>query len=144
MPAASNPAFLNTGIMILRIGIGLIFVMLGYPKLLAGPELWGKIGSNMSIFHITFLPVFWGFMAAFAEAVGGLLLALGIFVRPAAFLLLCTMIVATAHHINAGDPFSRFSPALAMGVVALSLLIAGGGRFALGHIILPLRDKWLQ
>ncbi|MBN1256490.1 MAG: DoxX family protein [Planctomycetes bacterium] len=121
------------GLLVLRIGIGAAFIKHGYPKLFEGTvESWTALGSNMSIVGITFAPAFWGFMAAFSEAVGGLALVLGIWVRPAAFLMLITMGIATAMHIKGGGDFNVYSHALKMAVVFLAIFIAGGGKYAIG------------
>src|SRR5687768_1181925 len=89
----------ETGILLLRIGIGVMFILHGYPKLLGGPEKWESLGNNMGNLGINFAPAFWGFLAAFAEAIGGLLVVLGLFFRPACFLLFITMVVAATKHI---------------------------------------------
>lgn len=91
---------LQIGLLIFRVGIGISILLHGLPKLTGGVEMWTYIGGSMSIFGITFAPAFWGFMAAVAESVGGLLFALGLFFRPAAILLTGTMIVALATHLQ--------------------------------------------
>ncbi|HEY0464026.1 MAG TPA: DoxX family protein [Polyangiaceae bacterium] len=76
------------------------------------------------------LPELFGWAALLSEFVGGLLLALGLFTRPAAALVLITLTVA-ALDIHSGDPFAKRELALAYAVVALTLLIAGPGRLSL-------------
>ena len=66
---------LNIGWLLLRVGIGISIFFHGLPKLMGGPETWTAIGSTMSVFGIDFAPQFWGFMAAIAESVGGILFA---------------------------------------------------------------------
>ncbi len=121
----------NFGLLILRIGIGVAFICHGFPKLAAGPEAWVRIGGALSFTGITFaLPVF-GFMAALSEFLGGLFLVLGLFTRPACFFLFCTMVVATLMHLNAGDPFMKYSHALEAAILFFSLLFIGPGKFSL-------------
>ena len=57
----------HIGLLVLRIGIGLMFILHGAPKLFGGPEKWGQIGGAMSSLGIGFAPAFWGFMAAVSE-----------------------------------------------------------------------------
>ena len=121
----------HTGLLLLRIGIGIMFMIHGFPKITGGVEKWTALGGSMSSFGIDFLPGFWGFMAAFAEFFGGLLIALGLFFRPAVLLLIITMIVATAKHASAGDGFGGYSHALESAIWFLGLLFTGPGKYSL-------------
>lgn len=121
----------DLGLLILRIGIGIMFMGHGLPKLLAGPEKWTMLGQAMNALGIGFAPATWGFMAAAAEFFGGLLLVLGFFTRPACFFLLCTMVVASYMHISKGDSFVRYSHAVESGILFLSLFFIGPGRYSL-------------
>jgi putative oxidoreductase len=69
-----------------------------------------------------------------SEFVGGLLLALGLLTRPAATFVLITLTVA-AVDIHSGDPFAKRELALAYAVVALSLMLGGGGRYSLDRAL---------
>lgn len=119
------------GLLVLRVGMGVIFMIHGYPKLFAGPEMWAKLGGAMGLIGITFAPVFWGFMAALAEFGGGLLLTLGLFTRTAAALMLFTMLLATYVHVHGGDDFAKISHPAKCVVVFLGLLLLGPGRYAI-------------
>jgi len=121
----------DVGLLILRVGIGVMFMIHGWPKLSGGPEVWVKLGGAIGVFGITFAPTFWGLMAAVSEFAGGLLLALGLLTRPACVFLLSTMVVAAAMHITKGDGFTVYSHAMKAGVVFLSLIFVGPGRFSL-------------
>ncbi len=126
------------GLLILRISIGVLMIVHGVPKFLGGSKQMEWLGSQMAIFGITFWPVFWGFMAAFSEVVGGLLLIVGFLVRPACFFLICTMIVASAHYIaepekglSALENFNFYiSNPLSLAFVFLSIMFMGPGRFS--------------
>ncbi|MBA9075462.1 DoxX family protein [Rufibacter quisquiliarum] len=119
------------GLLLLRIGIGLMFILHGWPKITGGPETWAQIGGSMGNLGISYAPTFFGFMAAFAEAVGGLCLLLGLFFRPMTLLLFITMEVATIHHITADDGFGGYSHALEAAILFLSLFFIGPGRYSL-------------
>lgn len=124
---------LNLGLLIIRLGIGLSFAFNhGYSKISGGPETWEKLGANISYTGLDFAHIFWGFMAAFAEFGGGLLLALGLLTRPAALLIACTMLVAILMHMSKGQPYSH---ALEMLSVAIGLALTGAGKYSLdAHI----------
>lgn len=124
---------IDLGLLILRVGIGVIFIIHGLPKLIGGTGMWVQIGSALSIVGINFAPTFWGFMAAFAETIGGLFLIIGLFHRPIALMLIFTMIIALLTHVTAGDPFGIYSNALKALVVFVSLLITGPGRLSLDY-----------
>ncbi len=85
----------------------------------------------MNTLGVDFAPTAWGFMGAFSEFAGGMLLALGFFTRPACFFLLTTMIVATSMHISKGDPFVKYSHAMEAGFLFLSLVFIGPGKYSL-------------
>ena len=122
----------DLGLLILRVGIGVLLITHGYPKLMAGPSGdhgWTKLGGTMGLFGITFAPTFWGFMAAFAEAIGGLLIVLGFFFRPATLLVIINMFVAVYMHVTVIK--GGHEPALLFGIVALSLFITGPGRYSI-------------
>ena len=122
----------DEGLLILRIGIGLMFIIVhGLPKITGGPQQWGQLGMAMQNVGIDFAPVFWGFMSALAEFGGGICLLLGIFVRPACVFMFINMCVATCFHFKGGDGIAVASHAIEMGVVFFSLIFIGGGKYAL-------------
>ncbi|MEI9948538.1 MAG: DoxX family protein [Pseudomonadota bacterium] len=82
------------------------------------------------------LPTLFGWAALLSEFAGGILLALGLLTRPAAAFVLITLTVA-ALDIHSGDPFAKRELALAYAAVALTLLIAGPGRFSLDRPSAP-------
>lgn len=121
------------GLLLLRVGIGISFFFHGLPKMMGGVETWTSIGGTMRLVGIDFALVFWGFMAAFAETAGGILLALGLIFRPAVLMLAFTMIIALAMHIGHGDPFLKYSHALESLILFISLFITGPGKYSLDH-----------
>ena len=132
-------SFLNKhrdiGILLLRLGTGIGFVFVhGEGKMFGGPELWTKIGSAMSNYGITFFPAFWGFMASFSEFFGGILLILGLFVRPAAGFMAFTMITATITHLSRLDPWARVITPFEMLAIFLCLIFIGAGKYSLDYL----------
>ncbi|MBI2437507.1 MAG: DoxX family protein [Lentisphaerae bacterium] len=123
----------DEGLLILRIGIGVMFMCHGFPKLMGGPEVWVKLGGALGALGINFAPTFMGGLAALSEFGGGYLLALGLFTRPACFFLFCTMVVATALHLSNGDSFGKYSHALEAAILFFSLLFIGPGKISLDH-----------
>ena len=124
----------DAGLLVLRLGFGLGFLFYhGWGKLAGGPERWAQVGGAMDRFGIGFGHTFFGFMASFSESIGGLLIALGLFFRPACALLFITMFVATVNHYATG----RGTPAHAAknAMLFLGQLFVGPGRYSLDHWI---------
>jgi putative oxidoreductase len=122
----------DAGLLLLRIGIGLSFMNYGAPKLLGGLATWEELGHAMRYLGITFAPAAWGFLAAASEFFGGFALVVGGLARPAAFFLVCTMVVATVQHYGRGDGYSGGAfHSIEMGLVCLSLLVMGPGKYSL-------------
>ena len=121
----------NTGLLILRVGLGVMMIIHGFPKLAGGPAGWEGLGGSMKVVGINFLPMFWGLMAAVAEGVGGLFLILGIFFRPVNILLTVTMVIAALVHFGKGDGISGASHAIELGIVFFSLIFIGPGKYSI-------------
>ncbi|WP_316735743.1 DoxX family protein [Pedobacter aquatilis] len=120
----------NTGLLLLRIGIGIMFIIHGFPKLAGGPQGWEGLGGSMKVIGVDFFPVFWGLMAAVAETFGGFLLVVGLFYRPACMLLVFTMIIAALVHFAKGDGLQGASHAIELGIVFFSLIFIGPGKYS--------------
>jgi putative oxidoreductase len=129
--------FRDLGLLVLRVGLGAMFIYHGLPKLLAGPALWAQLGTATGTLGIHFLPVFWGFLSAAAEGIGGLLLLLGLLSKPACLLMFINMVVAASFHLGKGDGLGIASHAIEVGIVFLSLVLIGPGRYSLDEVIRP-------
>lgn len=121
----------DVGLLLMRVGLGVMFIMHGSGKMFGGTEMWAQLGQAIGLWGITVYPVFWGFMAAFAEFAGGILLILGFLFRPACILLAITMAVATTMHVTKGDEFGLWSHAAKMLVVFVGLTFVGPGKFSI-------------
>ncbi len=126
----------DAGILILRVGIGIAFIMThGWGKITGGPALWEKIGGAMSNFGITFAPVFWGFMASASEFVGGIMLLLGLFTRTSSAFMAFTMLVAASQHLAKLDPWARVTYPMEMFSVFVALVFIGAGKYSLDNLL---------
>ncbi len=125
----------SKGLLVLRIAAGLIFVLHGWGKLTGNPSIEmfagmvGGLGFPM--------PMFFAWVVALTEFLGGLALIVGIFVRPAAVLLSIVMLVALGmvkkFALPAGDV------ELALLSIAVALALVGPGRFSLAAMMM--KDK---
>lgn len=124
----------DAGLLIVRVGVGIMFMTHGAPKLFGGPAYWETIGNEgMGNLGIHFLPAFWGFMGGFAEFFGGLCLALGLFTVPFALLLIINMIVAVNSHFAKGEGLAMASHAIEAGFLFLGFVFMGAGKYSLDH-----------
>jgi putative oxidoreductase len=137
----SEKSFPNVGLLVLRIGIGFMFINHGLPKLLAGTAVWEFLGGQMGIIGIGFGYAFWGFMAALSESLGGLLLIFGLLTRPAAMVMFFTMFMAGLMHLSGGDGLKGSAHAIEMAIVFLFIILAGPGKLSLDHVLARLQKK---
>jgi putative oxidoreductase len=122
----------NTGLLLMRVGIGAMFVIIhGYPKMLAGPSKWEQLGGNLRNIGIDFFPAAWGFLAAGSELIGGLLLILGLFFRPACLFLLGTLTIAAMSYFWHGQGFFAAAHPIEVGFAILGLFILGPGKYSI-------------
>lgn len=124
--------------LMLRLGGGLVFIVHGFPKLLQEekkPEI-GRTRLRDAIEGMGFpCPLFFAYVVAAAEFLGGLLLVLGLWTPWVALILAVVMVVATfwMHKIAGFSPGADFPFALLFMMLALILL--GEGRFSLGALL---------
>ena len=110
----------------------------GWDKIAAGHEKWARLGSALTDFiGLEFMNVFFGFMAALSESIGMIFVLLGLFMRPAAFLLLFTMFVASINHLVDGT-FPEL--AIMYFIVMLVLFICGPGKLSLDYYYFSKKD----
>lgn len=119
------------GLLIIRIGLGIMFIYHGAPKLAGGPEQWEKLGGSMKVVGIHFAPVVWGFLAAVTETFGGLLLMIGLLFRPVCILLVINLIVAALVHFSKGDGLFGAAHAIEDGIIFLGLIFIGPGLYSI-------------
>lgn len=114
------------GILLLRVFTGAAMMTHGLPKLFGGLAKFTEFVTSLGVPA----PQVMAFLAAFSESFGALLLAVGLLVRPAAFLILCTMSVAIFGALGS-QPFAKQELAWLYLVSALMFLLKGGGKWSL-------------
>jgi putative oxidoreductase len=125
----------DIGILLARIGVGSAYLFVhGWGKIMEGPERWVKLGNAMNNFGITYVHVFWGFMASLSEFGGGILLILGLFTRTAASFMAFTMLVAAINHLSKLDPWGRVIYPIEMLSVLILIIFIGAGKYSLDNV----------
>ena len=132
----SKPNYVNFGLLVYRLALGISMFYHGYLKYLSGAEGLYKVGSMLAPLGVPggYLGVPGGYeilgtMASCAEMIGGILIVLGLFTRIGSLMLIGTLAMATTLSIN-GSFFSWDYPSQ-MGFGALMLFFAGAGRYSL-------------
>lgn len=123
------------GLLIIRIGLGILFTLHGYPKVFGGPEKWVEVGLSMQQLGVDFAPMFFGFMAGVIELFGGIFMVFGIFYTPTMILLALLMGLTALQNVAAGQGFTEFSHPLQMTLVFLGLLFIGPGQYSVDNRI---------
>jgi putative oxidoreductase len=137
--------------LLLRVVGGLIFLPHGWSKVF-GEGGAGAFAADMATNYG--IPAVFGHLAAWSEVVGAILLIAGLFTRVDAFLLGATMFVAAfvvqLPDAMFGAPPDAIRPfvalrgietPLALFAICAALVLLGGGRFSLDHVLRGLLGK---
>ena len=118
-------------LLLLRIGLGLIFIYHGYPKL-------AHMHRTLQAFPQMGFPSYFAYIAAILEFFGGWLLIFGLFTRITALLLAGEMAIAILRvHLPQGGVLavSNYQLPLAMAVGAFALVAVGAGAISIDRAI---------
>ncbi len=114
------------GALLLRLALGLSMTVHGYQKVVPHGSL-----HHFAHYVATLgLPYWLGYVSAFTEFLGGMLLIVGLFTRLAASLIAINMIVAFAA-VGIHQGFGIYNYILALTGIAIMLVFYGAGAFAL-------------
>jgi len=126
---------LDWGILVLRLGVGIMFLAHGLQMafgLFGGPGVNGfsKMRSGLG-----FVPaIFWSYLASYTVFFGGVFLILGIMTRPAAGLLLIFILTALVKvHLSKGFFLSAGGSEYTFVIASacLALILIGPGKFTI-------------
>ena len=120
----------DVALMLARLGPALAAMMAGYPVLFGGPRGWAAAGPAAAALAGVGEARLWGFLAGAVGFAGGLLLAIGLLARPAAWVLAATAL-AIAWIALQGVGFGAAATPLAAALVCSGLALLGPGRYAL-------------
>jgi putative oxidoreductase len=114
------------GALILRLALGLSMAVHGYQKVIPHDALhhFARYVTTLGF------PYWMGYISAFTELVGGILLILGLLTRLSAGLVAINMLVAF-FTVGIHQGFGIYNYILALAAIALMLMFYGGGALAL-------------
>jgi putative oxidoreductase len=124
-------SFQPLGLLVLRVAVGLIFLVHGYPKLTRS----ASVMQGMFVQHG--LPAQLVYVAGVLETFGGILLIVGLFARPAALLLAIEMAVAIVkvHSGHGIMSLHEYEFPLSLGAACLALATVGAGVLSGDHLL---------
>jgi putative oxidoreductase len=130
------------GILLLRLVLGVALLKYGWPKVfgpafhIAHPFVATKHALNEETHFVASLglPYWLGYVSAFTELVGGILLILGLFTRFIAFLVTINMLVAITM-VTMRHGYSASEYPIALAAIAILLVLTGAGKAALDQKI---------
>ena len=120
----------NFGLLIIRVGLGIMFIFHGYPKLGGGIKTWEQIGTSTKYIGIHFWPVIFGLLSVVVETFGGFLLIIGLAFRPVCLLMIINLIVAALFHFGKGDGLEGAAHAIEDAIMFAGLLFLGAGKYS--------------
>src|SRR3984957_6501937 len=128
--------FLNAlqpvGLAILRVALALIFIYHGNPKLV-------RADAGMREFFMQHgFPGYFVGLAGILECIGGGLLLIGLFTRPAALLLAAEMGIAIwrVKMVHGVFAVNEYQFELALGAASVALATVGAGSLSVDHVML--------
>lgn len=119
----------NISLLLLRIGVGLIFLLAGWGKLtnIEGTSgFFGSIGIP--------LPVFMAWVVALVEFFGGILVLVGAYIKYPSYLLAFIMIVAILT-TKIGQDFSAYRLDIMLLAASVALALMGSGGYSVDHML---------
>ena len=121
-------------LLVLRLALGAIMTAHGSHKVFGGLHHTAQMVASMG------MPGWLGYVSAFTEFLGGLLILAGFFTRPAALAVCINLMVAIwkvhLHNGLLGSPdHPGYEFPLALVAIAFSLILFGGGPIAIDHVL---------
>jgi putative oxidoreductase len=118
------------GALILRLALGLSMTVHGYQKVVPHGAL-----NHYAHYIVTLgIPYWLGYVSAFTEFVGGMLLVIGLLTRFAAALVAINMLVAL-FTVGIHQSFGIYNYIIALAAIAIMLVSYGAGAMALDRKI---------
>ena len=120
----------EAGLLLMRVALGVLFIILTAPVLLSGPARWGNFGSAIRTIGIASNYQVWGFLGALAGCVGAVLMIFGLFFRPGVLLVLAITLVHTIGAFDGGGTVRGNLAAIELCAILVGLLFVGPGKYS--------------
>lgn len=120
----------ETGLLIMRVGLGVLFIVLTGPVLLSGPSRWASFGSAIRNLGLHTHFQFWGFLGALLGCLGGALMIFGLFFRPGVLLALAITLVHLIGELDGRGTIRANLAAVELALMLIGLLFVGPGKYS--------------
>lgn len=132
----NNQALLDTGVLLLRIGVGFVLFATGAWKALGwfgGIDLATAVG----FYAQSNIGPFLAYLSIFTELIGGVLLVLGLLTRLAAIPVTINMLVATLMTLSSSGLIGQYGAAYPLSLLlgSAAILLIGPMNFSLDRMI---------
>ena len=117
------------GLLLIRVSIGLLFILYTAPALIHGPAAWAHFGAGARHFGLHSHFQIWGFVGALLGSLGGVLIIFGLFFRIGVLLVL-VLAVGQAIAVGKGAGFRVALPSIEMCFVLAGILFVGPGKYS--------------
>lgn len=129
MPLAFLAKYREAGLLLIRVSLGVLFILYTAPTLIAGHAAWARFGAGIHQIGLHSHYQVWGFLGALAACIGGVLLIFGLAFRIGILLLLALAIIY-ALSVERSSGFHIALPSIEMCFILAGLLFVGPGKFS--------------
>lgn len=119
----------ETGLLLIRVSLGLLFILYTVPTLIGGPKAWAHFGADAGHFGLHSHFQILGFLGSLLGCLGGVLMIFGLFFRIGVLLVL-VLAIGHAIAVYKGTGFRVALPSIEMCFVLAGLLFIGPGKFS--------------
>lgn len=119
----------EAGLLLIRVSIGLLFILYTAPTLIGGPKAWAHFGAGAGHFGLHSHFQIWGFLGSLLGSLGGVLMIFGLFFRIGVLLVL-VLAIGHAIAVYKGTGFRVALPSIEMCLLLAGLLFIGPGKYS--------------
>lgn len=119
----------EAGLLLIRVSIGLLFILYTAPALISGPKEWAHFGAGAGHFGLHSHFQLWGFLGSLLGCLGGVLMIFGLFFRIGVLLVL-VLAIGHAFSVYEGTGFRFALPSIEMCFVLMGILFIGPGKYS--------------
>ena len=117
------------GLLLIRLSLGLLFILYTAPVLIGAGSAWGHFGAGARAFGVHSHYQLWGFLGALAGSAGGVLMIFGLFFRLGVLLVLVLAVIHAVALAKASG-FRIALPSIELCFVLAGILFVGPGKYS--------------
>ena len=129
MKLAFLAKYRETGLLLIRVSIGVLFLLYTVPVLFGGPSTWSHFGAGAHHWSLHSHYQLWGFIGSLLGCVSGALLIFGLFFRIGVLFVL-VLAIGHALALYKGTGFRVALPTIELCFVLAGILFVGPGKYS--------------